>query len=466
MQNNTPTKAQDRVYAGFFVRLAAYLIDWLIVGAVLLVVRIPMWIASLAGGAEFMFQDFIFTYSAYDILIYVLKVGYFIVMTYLTGATVGKKLLQIKVVSAEDRKPTFFEIAFRESVGKFLSGLILYVGYFIIGADKDKKGLHDILSDTRVIYYHKKTIVIPPPVEYRTIRFGSMANPNFTPTQNRAGQGATDQNGLNESASVQSGSGQNVMNQNEFNENASYQNGLNQSGLNDDFAWKQQNQNNNDTVSIQSSTEQDRIPAQNNFADNPAWSQNGISPEELKRRYQQQPGMVQPTQTENTDPFLSAPVSQTDNPADYQSGSAKTMSLETNEETGQSFPVEDTFVPEQNVSLEANEETKQSFRAEDVFVPEQNVPLEANEEAEQSFLEEDTFAPEQNVSLESNEETGQSFPAEDTFASEQKVSSEAAHLPEDAGSTVALGQQGQTDLQSQSTENRAKTVVFKDDFWD
>lgn len=159
MQNNTPTQAQDRVYAGFFVRLAAYLIDWLIVGAALLVVRIPMWIASLAGGADFMFQDFIFTYSAYDILIYVLKVGYFVIMTYLTGATVGKRLLQIKVVSTEDRKPTFFEIAFRESIGKFLSGLVLYVGYFVIGADKDKKGLHDILSDTRVIYYHKKTIV-------------------------------------------------------------------------------------------------------------------------------------------------------------------------------------------------------------------------------------------------------------------------------------------------------------------
>lgn len=412
MQNNTPTKAQNRVYAGFFVRLAAYLIDWLIVGAALLVVRIPMWIASLAGGADFMFQDFIFTYSAYDILIYVLKVGYFIVMTYLTGATVGKKLLQIKVVSAEDRKPTFFEIAFRESVGKFLSGLILYVGYFIIGADKDKKGLHDILSDTRVIYYHKKTIVIPPPVEYRTIQFGSMANPNFTPTQNGAGQGATDQNGLN------------------------------QPEMNDDFAWKQQNQNNNDTVSIQSSTEQDRIPAQNNFVDNPAWSQNGISPEELKRRYQPQPGMVQQTQMENTDPFLSAPVSQTDNTADYQSGSEQKVSLEANEETGQSFPVEDTFALGQNVSLEAKEEAGQSFPAEDVFVPEQN------------------------ASLETNEETGQSFSAEDTFVSEQKVSSEAAHLQEDVGSTVALGQQEQTDLQSQSTENKAKTAVFKDDFWD
>ena len=142
-----------------------------------------------------MFQDFIFTYSAYDILIYVLKVGYFVIMTYLTGATVGKRLLQIKVVSTEDRKPTFFEIAFRESVGKFLSGLVLYVGYFIIGADKDKKGLHDILSDTRVIYYHKKTIVIPPPVEYRTIQFGQMPNQNFTAGQNQSDQYRANPNG-------------------------------------------------------------------------------------------------------------------------------------------------------------------------------------------------------------------------------------------------------------------------------
>ena len=203
MQNNTPTQAQDRVYAGFFVRLAAYLIDWFIVGAALLVVRIPMWIASLAGGADFMFQDFIFTYSAYDILIYVLKVGYFVIMTYLTGATVGKRLLQIKVVSTEDRKPTFFEIAFRESIGKFLSGLVLYVGYFIIGADKDKKGLHDILSDTRVIYYHKKTIVIPPPVEYRTIQFGQMPNQNFTAGQNHSDQYMSNPNGYQQMDSTQ-----------------------------------------------------------------------------------------------------------------------------------------------------------------------------------------------------------------------------------------------------------------------
>lgn len=183
MQNNIPGKTNDQAYAGFFVRIAAYLIDWLIVGTALLVIRIPFWIASLSGATEFAVKDFIFSYSIYDIFLYVLKVGYFVLLTYYTGATIGKKLLQIRVVSEEDRKPTLFEILFRETIGKFLSKLILYVGYFIIGGDKYKRGLHDILSDTRVIYYHQKAVVIPTPVYYNTAQYQYGQVPNTSQQQ-------------------------------------------------------------------------------------------------------------------------------------------------------------------------------------------------------------------------------------------------------------------------------------------
>ena len=47
MQNNT----ENQVYAGFFVRLAAYIIDWIIVGCALLVVKFPLWIATVASPA-------------------------------------------------------------------------------------------------------------------------------------------------------------------------------------------------------------------------------------------------------------------------------------------------------------------------------------------------------------------------------------------------------------------------------
>ncbi|MBR1742151.1 MAG: RDD family protein [Lachnospiraceae bacterium] len=154
----------ERVYAGFFVRLAAYLIDWIIVGAALLVIKIPVWISWIMNGTGFLTQDFIFKYSIYDMVIYVLKVLYFVLLTYYSGATLGKKLMNLEVVSEEDRKPTLFEIAYRESVGKFLSGLIMSVGYIIIGLDKRKRGLHDQLADTCVVYCHKKTVYVAAPV--------------------------------------------------------------------------------------------------------------------------------------------------------------------------------------------------------------------------------------------------------------------------------------------------------------
>lgn len=180
---------EERVYAGFFVRLAAYLIDWLIVGAALLVIKIPMWIISFAGG-DFLMRDFIFRYSAYDILIYLLKVVYFVLLTYYTGATLGKKLMNIAVVSEEDRKPTLFEIVYRESVGKFLSGLIMSVGYIIIGLDRKKRGLHDHLADTCVVYRHKRTVYVAAPVTVQRKPFISTQGPYYSQTQKSQTQGS------------------------------------------------------------------------------------------------------------------------------------------------------------------------------------------------------------------------------------------------------------------------------------
>lgn len=165
MQNST----RQQVYGGFFVRLAAFLIDWIILGAALLLVKIPLWLFGLGSAGKYVYEDFIFSYSVYDILIYILKLLYFVLLTYYTGATLGKKLLHLKVVSTEGRKLTFFEILFRESVGKFLASVILYIGYIMIGADKEKRGLHDILSDTRVVYAHEQKVPVPTPIVYQTV---------------------------------------------------------------------------------------------------------------------------------------------------------------------------------------------------------------------------------------------------------------------------------------------------------
>lgn len=160
MQTNTNV----RVYAGFFVRLAAFLVDMLIVNAGLLVVRIPKWFLQLSSPQHFLIRDFIFQYSITDILIYLATLAYFVLLTYYTGATLGKRLFQLRVVSTQERDMTFFEVLYRECVGRFLSGVIMNLGYLLILGEKKKRGIHDLLADTCVIYYHEEKVYIPTPV--------------------------------------------------------------------------------------------------------------------------------------------------------------------------------------------------------------------------------------------------------------------------------------------------------------
>ena len=129
----------------------------------MLVIRIPVWVTTVTSPNNFFVRDFIFQYSIKDILFYLMQAAYFILLTYFTGSTLGKKIFQIRVVSTEERKMTFFEVAFRETVGRFLSALILSI------VDKQKRGLHDILSDTNVVYYHEKKVYTHADVHYKNM---------------------------------------------------------------------------------------------------------------------------------------------------------------------------------------------------------------------------------------------------------------------------------------------------------
>lgn len=146
------------VYAGFFVRLAAYIIDWAAAGVLTLIALIP--ISLLCGvlperiGAE----PILFQYTLSGILTYCVKAGYFIILTYTTGRTLGKRAMNLRVINEDgSRKLDLLNVIFRETIGRFLSG-ILNLGYILIGIDSDKRGLHDRLCDTLVIYEKEITI--------------------------------------------------------------------------------------------------------------------------------------------------------------------------------------------------------------------------------------------------------------------------------------------------------------------
>lgn len=149
MQNNNQ---QQILYAGFLVRLWAYIIDCIIVGFAMLIIRIPMFIISLFFPNAFLFNHILFKFSVVDIFIYICSAAYFIIMTYKFGATFGKQAMKIKVCKEHEEKLSLIDAVYRETIGRYLSGLILCIGYILIALDNRKRALHDILCDTVVIY--------------------------------------------------------------------------------------------------------------------------------------------------------------------------------------------------------------------------------------------------------------------------------------------------------------------------
>lgn len=155
MQNNY--NKEEIVYAGFWVRAGAYALDNIIVFFGLLVVR--LFLAGISGiiSDTPLGGNLIFQYTLKDITLYIFHVLYFILFTYYTGTTLGKRAMNLRVTAAEG-KLTFLDVLYRETVGRFLCSISISIGYIMVGIDSEKRGLHDILCDTRVVYAKKVKI--------------------------------------------------------------------------------------------------------------------------------------------------------------------------------------------------------------------------------------------------------------------------------------------------------------------
>lgn len=155
MQN----QLENRVYAGFFVRLVAFIIDSIIAALVVGIVKLPFSIAAM-GGVGFLKANFIFEYSFLDVLGYIGVASYFVLLTYFAHSTPGKMLLHLEVVTSNGEW-TFLNVLYRETVGRFLSSL-LCIGYLAVLVTKEKQGFHDMLCDTHVVYAKMMPLTVSP----------------------------------------------------------------------------------------------------------------------------------------------------------------------------------------------------------------------------------------------------------------------------------------------------------------
>jgi uncharacterized RDD family membrane protein YckC len=132
----------------------AYIIDGLIVGAVV-VAALLVWtlFALFSGGLRANGLDLGagLGLGLMMILILVLTLGYFPWFWARTGATPGMRAMGLKVVRDADGGPISSGQAILRLVGYWISGAVFYLGYIWILVDKRRRGWHDLIAGTVVI---------------------------------------------------------------------------------------------------------------------------------------------------------------------------------------------------------------------------------------------------------------------------------------------------------------------------
>lgn len=129
-------------YAGFYIRLVAFIIDMLVAGAVYTIVKIFL---PLDMDRQ------ILSFSLGEVIKTLLTLAYFSLMTYFTnGRTLGKMILGLRTVSLTSDKLSLGQVLLRELAGRYVSNKFIIL-YIIVGLTPKKQGLFDVLLDTTVV---------------------------------------------------------------------------------------------------------------------------------------------------------------------------------------------------------------------------------------------------------------------------------------------------------------------------
>lgn len=136
-------------YAGFWIRAGAYVIDTM----VLFVALIPFYLIWGIGGwggwnemrtvGETFFQDTLVPTILWWVYSAVMESSAW-------QATLGKRAFGLKVVGAEGQRISFGRATGR-FFAKYVSAILLLVGFIMVAFTKKKQGLHDIMARTFVL---------------------------------------------------------------------------------------------------------------------------------------------------------------------------------------------------------------------------------------------------------------------------------------------------------------------------
>lgn len=145
----TFTANDSPIPAGFWLRLIARMIDWLVTYSIIAAATYPL----------FMIMHW---YVLLVVIPLTLIIGWFYYVVYQSnsGQTIGRKIMNIKIVTLRERSPTLATLTLRWIIGGIYDAITIIPTYYtmlpalllyLLVASGDKRSVVDYLSGTKVI---------------------------------------------------------------------------------------------------------------------------------------------------------------------------------------------------------------------------------------------------------------------------------------------------------------------------
>jgi uncharacterized RDD family membrane protein YckC len=147
---------------GFWVRVGAYMIDQFVLMMVLAVLwipfsnwqklQLPIFPANLTQQSFQLYTDqvqvLVPILFPYIMAVFVL---YDVLMNGTFGATLGKMAIGARILRADGVRLGYFRALIRSVICR-LTERLLFLGYLCVALRPDKRGIHDLIAGTRVVY--------------------------------------------------------------------------------------------------------------------------------------------------------------------------------------------------------------------------------------------------------------------------------------------------------------------------
>lgn len=135
-------------HAGFWMRLWAFLADLLIIFSINGIILSPL--KFLNEGVEISLGG----WTLHGILAAIVFYLYFLFMTMKYGQTLGKMIFGLRVIRSDHQPLQWIDLIFREVIGRFIYKAFFFLNllYLVVAFNKEKKGFHDMVANTKVVH--------------------------------------------------------------------------------------------------------------------------------------------------------------------------------------------------------------------------------------------------------------------------------------------------------------------------